>query len=254
VIEQGSDTLILLLSVTSGRQARRLIRDIVEDPDSWNAWGEDLPKPEYLWVTGMYEIIGNWDLAVFIQAGTSVAEKLIARLRREILRQANLHASSPVHERGGQFGRFQGIVANFEKPSLDPEDSADFHRTTFENPQDYEEQGQTRSFIVVDTPDEEHTANPVPELLSRMHLAVAESSVAATVERVYSNSRQLVLELMSVRPGATDITRFNRLVEPILSEAAVLKYTLLCYEYDEVPFGWGPPPNPEKPGPTGRTR
>lgn len=254
MIERGSDTLILLLSVTSGAQARDLIRKIVKEHDEWDAWDENLPKPESLWVTGMYEIIGNWDLAVFIQARTGVQKKLISQIRREILKQTNLHSSQPVHERGGRFGRFQGIVANYERPSLDPGNSGDFRRTTFERPQEYEEKGRTRTFIVVDIPDEEHTPPDVRDLLKKLHVAVSGSPVATTVERVYANSTQFVLELMSTGPGATDITRFNRLIEPSLSEAALLKYTLLCYEYDEVPFGWGPLPSGGKPGPTGRTR
>lgn len=254
MIEQGSDTLILLLSVTSGAQARDLIRDIVKEHSHWDTWDENLPKPEFLWVTGMYEIIGNWDLAVFIQARTGVQKKLISRIRREILKHTNLHNSQPVHERGGRFGRFQGIVANYERPSLDPNDSADFRRTTFARPHEYEEKGRTRTFIVVDVPDEEHDAPDVKDLLARLHLAILDSPVAAIVERIYANSTQFVLELISSGPGATDVTQFNRLIEPILSEAALLKYTLLCYEYDEVPFGWGPLPDPKKPGPTGRTR
>lgn len=239
--------MILLLSVTSGHQARGLIRKIVSNPDSWSAWEEGrLPKPDYLQVTGMYEIIGNWDLAVFVRARTNSPKILIRQLRREILREANFRTFPPVHESGGRFGRFQGIDTMIEMPSLDPRDSASFQRTTCDGSAEYERLGRTRSFIVMDVADEEEGRVRIDDLVVRMHRAVSKDPEAASVERVYKNSSQLVLELMSVRPGATDITRFNRLIEPSLAEHAVLKYTLLCYEYDEEPCGWGSPPSLER--------
>lgn len=250
---RGSDRLILLLSATGGHQARALIRKIVSNPDSWSAWDEGrLTRPKYLQVTGMYEIIGNWDLAVFIRTGTGAPQILIRQLRREILKAAYSRNFPPIHESGGKFGRFHGIVPNSEMLSLDPHGSTEFPRTTPKSPVDHEKKGGTKAFIVIDLPKEEEAGPSVDDLIEWMHDAVSKDPEAAAIERVYTNSRQVVLELLSVRPGATDVTGFNRLIERRLSEVVVLKYTLLCYEYDEEPCGWGTPPDP-RPGPTGRT-
>jgi hypothetical protein len=234
------DTLILLLSVTSGRQARDLIREVVSDPGSWVAWDEGrLSRPRYLQVVGMYEVVGNWDLAVFIRTRTNSPGILISQLRREILKKANLRSFPPVHERGGQFGRFQAITVNREQSSLDSRDSSPVSRIEFDNPREYERRGNTRTFIVVDaSPNEEHDVIRPETLLTRMHRVVSGRSVETAVECVYVGYNQFVVELMSVQPGATDIAKFNRLIEPSLAELAVLKYTLLCYEYDEVSCGW----------------
>ena len=59
------------------------------------------------------------------------------------------------------------------------------------------------------------------------------------MEAVYVGGQLLVVELISTSPGATDIAKFNRLIEPGIAEVAVQKYTLLCYEYDEQNYGWG---------------
>lgn len=231
--------LILFFSVTSGRQTRELIKEVVTDPDSWETWDKKVAKPKYIDVVGMYELIGNWDLAVFIRARTNAPRALIRHLRREILIRANHRRFPPVHERGGQFGRFEAIAVNWEQPSLSPRDRLPIRRTQFEDTSEYEERGNTRTFIVVDaSPNEERDPIEMKTVIEGIGRAVADDPVGETVECVYVGTQRSVIELMSTRPGATDVTKFNRLIEPGIAEIAVQKYTLLCYEYDEAPFGW----------------
>jgi len=240
---RSSDFSILFLSVTSGRQARSLIKDIVLDPDSWLAWSERLLiQPTYLQVVGMYEVIGNWDLALFMRTQTNSPRTLAGQMRREILRRGTLHTYPPVHERGGPFGRFQAITVNREYASLDLSDLFPIKRTKFDSSVDYARHGSTRVFVVIgDSPDEERQPLRMDTLASRMHRAILDSKYNAPIECVYLGINRIVVELMSVEPGATDIGEFNRIIEPVLAEFAVLKYTLLCYEYDEIPSGWGQP-------------
>lgn len=241
-VNPGSDTLILLFSVTSGHKTRELIKDVVTDPNSFGLLGGGLPKPKYLQVVGMYELIGNWDLAVFIRTHTANPTTLIRHLRREILIRANEEPFPPAHERGGQFGRFQAITVNWERSSLNANDHSPIRRTVFEDARDYERQGHTRSFVVIDaTPNEERDPTSMKGVIKGMHSAVSTDPMAPPVECVYVGTQLLVVELMSTSPGATDITKFNRLIEPGIAEIAVQKYTLLSYEYDEQPYGWGEP-------------
>ena len=144
-VKRGSDTLILLFSVTSGRKTRELIKQVVANPDSLGFFDRNLPKPKYLRVVGMYEMIGNWDLAVFIRARTQRPMTLARHLRRELLVRANEEAFPPVHERGGQFGRFQAIPINWERGSLNINNHLPIRQTTFDNTHEYEEQGSTEN-------------------------------------------------------------------------------------------------------------
>ena len=239
---QVSDTLILFLSVTSGRQARDLIKNLVSDPDSWLAWNEHLlTRPTSLQVVGMYEVIGNWDLALFMRTTTNSPKTLVGQVRREILRRGTqLHTYPPVHERGGPFGRFQAITVNREYSSLDLDDLSQVRHTKFPSAADYIKNGHTRTFVVVgDSPDEERQPIGMEMLASGMHQAILDAKFNAPIECVYLGTNRIVIELMSTQSGAVDVAEFNRLIEPVLGEFAMLKYTLLCYEYDEVACGWG---------------
>jgi len=221
-----------------------LIKELILEADSWLAWGERLlARPTYLQVVGMYEVIGNWDLALFIRTLTNSPETLSGQVRREILRRGTLHTYPPVHERGGPFGRFQAITVNQEYASLDLSDSSPIKRTKFASATEYAEKGSTRVFVVIgDSADEERQPLKMEELAGRMHQAILDAEYDAPIECVYLGINRIVVELMSVERGAVDIGEFNRLIEPVLAEFTVLKYTLLCYEYDETPIGWNPSP------------
>jgi hypothetical protein len=235
--KRASDLLVMFLSVRSGHKTRELVREVVNSPECWETLR--MPKPEDFSVVGMYELIGNWDLAVFMRAKTTVPGKLISHLRTQLLIQANHGSFPPVLESEGKFGRFAPVTVDWEQPSLDLKDHSPVQRTLLKGTQEYEKEGKTRTFIVIDaSPNDERDAVDIKVVLDGMSRAVSEDPVQEIVECVYVGVGKAVVELMSTKPGATDVTRFNRLIDPGIAEAAVQKYTMLAYEYDEEPFGW----------------
>lgn len=234
-----SDLQILLLSVTSGPKTKDIVRSMCAEPEQWKGWAQDWP-PQRLRIVGMYELIGNWDLAILFRSSVADRDELNVRFRREILIRAHEGPFPPVHAGGGQFGRFRAISVGSERGSFAVD--APISRTILPSTETYEEEGTTRAFIMLDaSPTDERggATPPMVTVLAEMQQAVGSGFTDHFVQCVYVSRHAAVIELLSTERGAADLTRFNRLIEPILAEHAIQKYSLMCYGYDENTHGWG---------------
>lgn len=235
----ASDLSILLLSVTSGPKTRDLVKEMMHSGEGWRGFASDWP-PQRLLIVGMYELIGNWDLAVLVRSNVVDRASLAHRFRRELMIRAHENEFPPVHASGGQFGRFEAIPVSSERGSLTGSDP--IRRTVLPSSEDYETKGTTRAFIVIDASPNDERAGATPPMetvLGEMRQALGPVAADEFVECVYVSRHKAVVEVLSTEPGAADLTRFNRLIEPGLAEHAIQKYTLICYGYDEQTFGWG---------------
>lgn len=214
--DRSSLYYVLVEQVREGPATRQAIRTALESFD-----GNGAPFT----VTGLYDTMGKWDVVGRFR-GSPVTDLngFETHVKREI--QA---AKNPRVE-------IQIVDVQREAPSLDllkAPWSGQLHHCWLGRKSEYLRQRCQRFFLCVDLPAKPSTQM---DLIKNLDAAIKNHSAAKIIESVAYSSRQnsLVFDIFVTCAQAMMIHELNELVETCIPSYQVNKYTLCCYQFEEI--------------------
>jgi predicted phosphodiesterase len=230
---ENSDLVLVLFSVVDCPKARQILRSFFLNFGDTSEFKE--LQPTYCRLISMYDLLGRWDLAVKFRLDRKVDRSRVVDLLKHALIERGM--LSPKAEGTLQnFAQTDSLAIERELPTLDQLNATGevkIERTWLGKTDEYERKLCQRGFVYIYVTPENRT-----RLLRDLRAALAMDRKTATViEAVLVSKEAIVLEIFMNLPQLLDVSRLNRVIEPVLTEFKSQKYTLLCYAYDEEPLG-----------------
>lgn len=230
--DDNSDLCVLFFSVADCPTARAVVRKALSALPGESIWQKQEP---YVLLLGMYDLLGNWDLAVRLRIGDGVKPSRVAKYLDEQLQAANQRQKKGPFS--GPFSKAMLLEVTREANSvreLLTESNEPVKRRILGDTDAYDRLRCQRSLIWIELGADSH------EVLDRLADAIETApEVAAIVESASLDDQVLLLETFSACGQSSEIAHLNRLIEPVLANWQRQKYTLTCYGYDETPLTVG---------------
>lgn len=233
--EDVSDLNYLLLNVVDCKASRDIIRGV------YKKWAFKLSdqgtetEPPKIRLTGMYDIMGKWDLLVRFRLHTELrADNLVKQIGQELIGKDQIlyGKKSPERIRKAKMTVQNGLInVKYELPSPGGHNSArdEIHHVRLGSTADYDRARCQRAFLYIDLP-----TNEAETLISELERCLRlEKEPASIVEAISIGDKAIILEIFMRCSQTHLINGLNRLVEEFIPAFRVQKYTLFCYEYDE---------------------
>jgi 3',5'-cyclic AMP phosphodiesterase CpdA len=231
--DDNSDLCVLFFSVADCPAARAAVRKALSALPGENFWQKQEP---YVLLLGMYDLLGNWDLAVRLRIGDGVKPSRVFKYLDEQLQAANQRQKKGPFSQG-PFSKAMLLDVTREANSvreLLTESNEPVRRRILGDTDAYDRLRCQRSLIWIELGADSR------EVLDRLADAIETApEVAAIVESASLDDQVLLLETFSACGQSSEIAHLNRLIEPVLANWQRQKYTLTCYGYDETPLSVG---------------
>jgi len=212
-----SDLFFIMLSVVNCTRARISVQKIAQSMN--------------IQIEAMYDVLGSWDLVIKYRSHKGQATKFYD----EVLK--NLKQKDVIDENENSiFGRkkFVNILAQSAKIEnlLDIENkpNEEIKYLLLENNNSYELYRANRSFIYIDLPEQDLKIT----FLSELSKHFASSPYTAIVESICMGYNELIIETFSTCSQTNFIAKLNQMIDPVIAEYTLQKYTLTSYFHDET--------------------
>jgi predicted phosphodiesterase len=227
ITEDRSDLNVVMFSVSDCPTARKELRRAIAELPTQSLWRHGGQRQ--VWLLGMYDLLGYWDLAVRLRIGNGVDPRWIIDYLDAWLRDVKLRSRDD-----GLFSRRVTLDVRREASSIREllvSGREPIERRVLGDTADYERLRCQRSFVWIDLGSEQD------RILDQLATAVEKDPhAAAIIESASLGDQVLLLETFSACGQSSEIARLNRVIEPVLARWACQKYTLTCYGYDEEPL------------------
>jgi 3',5'-cyclic AMP phosphodiesterase CpdA len=228
--DDNSDLCVLFFSVADCPTARAAVRQALSALPGESFWQKQEP---YVLLLGMYDLLGNWDLAVRLRIGDGVKPSRVSKYLDEQLQAANQRQKKGPFSQG-PFSKAMLLEVTREANSvreLLTESNEPVKRRILGDTDAYDRLRCQRSLIWIELGADSR------EVLDWLADAIETApEVAAIIESASLDDQVLLLETFSACGQSSEIAHLNRLIEPVLANWHRQKYTLTCYGYDETPL------------------
>jgi len=214
-----SNLFFFFLSVRDCRKSREIILKIKSE------------KFNDIKLEAMYDLMGSWDLVIKYRANRK-SEKFKKAIISELLAEKMIDRN-----KNKTFGR--RILINVLSQSksifglINKNFSEKIYYTLLPDSQAYDNYRSNRAFIFIELPNKFSKKNR-ESFLSRLSNSLTTNYGASIIESICESKSALIIETFSRCSQSNVINHLNKAIEPTLTTYGIQKYTLLCYNYDEI--------------------